>query len=157
MRKIVVYDEKLIPEYKTSWSMCMDLKSSEDCEIQPWEVKIIKTWIKTNFPSKIYARSSLSLKKRLVLMNSVWIIDEDYRGEIWVIIWNMSWIIQRIEKYERIAQMEIIEAVTSWDDKTFNSNIFNEKIKVLSKEEWETFGGDENLDRTWWFWSTWNL
>ncbi len=95
-----------LPTKWSEWATCYDLRCSEETIILPWEVKLIPTGVKTNFASKIYARSSLAFKRKLMLANSVWIIDADYRNEIKVMVYNFWTMEQIIEENERIAQIE---------------------------------------------------
>lgn len=168
MRIIAVYDKNFTPEYKTNGSICMDLKSAYNTTIQPWKTEIIATWVKTNFPSKIYPRSSLCIKKNLIMPNSVWIIDEDYRWEVWVILHNIWLNPVTILAWERIAQMETLDVYSVaeddfWDDIQeirsikFVDNQENDEVKIISRREWYDFWKDEDLERTWWFWSTWSF
>ena len=153
MREIVVYDANLAPQYKTPWSLCMDIKTAENIKINPWETKIVKTWIKTNFPSKVYLRSSISLKG-LIMPNSVGIIDSDYRWEIWIIIQNTSNTPINFEKYDRIGQMESLYVSNKQNIKSKRFSKHKDDLCVLKKEAWNTYWENENLERTWWFWST---
>ena len=142
MKRVVTYDETLKPEKKTRWAICYDLKAAEDVVIQPWEIKIVKLWIKTNFAWKLYSRSSLPIKKWLIIANWVGIIDEDFRHEAWIILYNTKSEPVEIKFWERIAQMEVL-----WDDDSIE--IFVDKNLY---EKWEEI---EKTERKWGFWSTW--
>lgn len=103
---LVTYDKNLLPKKWSEWATCLDLFVAEEIEIFPWEVVLVPTWIKTDFASKIYARSSLAYKRKLMLANNIGIIDKDYRWEIKVMLWNFGNTIQILEKWERVAQIE---------------------------------------------------
>lgn len=57
---------------------------------------------------RLHARSGLALKRGLVLANAEGIVDADYQNEIFVLLHNTSYIIQKIQKGDRIAQAEIV-------------------------------------------------
>lgn len=112
MDKIIICAQKteLLPEKKTAEAMCRDLKTREDFNIKPGELKLIKSGIKTYIPTgrscKMYARSSLPIKNGLMLANNVGIIDSDYRGEYLMQIYNFSDKEISIEAYTRLCQLE---------------------------------------------------
>jgi len=114
MEKIIVcsYDKKFLPEKKSLWAVCWDLRIVENIEIDVWELKIIWTGIKTFFPrwrhSKVYIRSGLPVKFGLTLANSVAVIDADYRWEYMVQLYNFWTEKMFLEKNTRIAQLEIL-------------------------------------------------
>jgi dUTP pyrophosphatase len=88
-------DKASIPTYGTDKSAGLDLYSLEDIIIYPNEPTLIKTGISVKLPEgtvmKICSRSGLALKYGIIVLNAPGIIDEDYRGEIGVIIlWNGS-------------------------------------------------------------------
>lgn len=110
--KMVVEDDSLTPEYKTSGSSGADLKANEDCVLQPLERKLIKTGVRVGIPQgfegQVRARSGLSAKKGLSLVNGIGTIDSDYTGEILVSMINLSNEPQEIHKGDRIAQLVIV-------------------------------------------------
>ena len=140
MKIIVTFDDILKPEKRTSWSLCYDLVAADSKVINPWKCKIIPLGIKTNFAWKLFIRSSLPLKKNLMLANSVWIIDDDYRDEAWAILYNFWSTSIEVKFWERIAQMEVL----CWDNIEIivDKDLF-ENRKILKK-----------TDRKWWFGST---
>lgn len=101
-----------IPMYKTEDSACFDLISNESHVYKKNELYNLGTGLRTELPKGfcllVFARSSLGQKK-LIIPNSVGIIDADYRGEIKVplISFNEEDIV--IEKNERIAQAMLIK------------------------------------------------
>ena len=142
MKKVVTYNKDLIPEKWTPNALCYDLKSAEDIRINPGEVKIVKLWIKTNFAWRLYSRSSLPLKKHLMVANSVWIIDEDYRNEAWVILYNFWTEPVDISFWERLCQMEIVDHDDIQDI-------------IVDHNTFENWAEIEQSERKWGFGSTW--
>ena len=121
------------PKRATAGSACCDLYSClgpDGLHILPGERKAIPTGIILEIPEKhvvkVFARSGLSLKKGLVLANSVGIIDHDYREELYVLMMNVGNTVQHIEHGERIAQM-MLEKVLDFD--------LNETLEKPSKIE----------------------
>ncbi len=113
--KIITKDDSddLIPIYATDSSAGADLKADilDDIELLPHESVLIPTGIfveiPKNFEIQIRPRSSLALKHKVTVLNSPGTIDQDYRGEIKVILINHSNDIFKITKKMRIAQMII--------------------------------------------------
>ncbi len=139
--KVISYDENLLPMKGTSNSLCLDLKSAENVVINPGEVKLVWLGIKTDFAWKLYVRSSLPLKKGLMLANSVGIIDADYRNEAKAMLYNFTDTPVEIKRWERIAQMEVI-----WDD--------CELIKLVDKNLYDNWEKENVTERQWGFGST---
>lgn len=112
MEKIVICaaEAALIPEKKTAEAMCRDIKTREKVTLQPGEIKLIKSGIKTYIPTgrccKMYARSSLPIKNGLMLGNHVGIIDSDYRGEYLMQMYNFTDKEVSIDAYTRLCQLE---------------------------------------------------
>ena len=105
------------PFYATQGSAGMDLSAciDEPVTIKKGEIKIIPTGIAISLPSNeyvayVYARSGLAIKHGIGLLNSVGVIDSDYRGEICVGVIKQTDPEYTIEPFERIAQM-VIEPV----------------------------------------------
>jgi len=102
-----------LPAYQTTGSAGMDLCAflSGDVILQPFERKLIPTGLFIALPEGIEAqirpRSGLAIKKGLTCLNAPGTIDSDYRGEIKVILINLSAEAQTISNGERIAQMVI--------------------------------------------------
>lgn len=102
-----------LPEYKTQYSAGMDIKAytKENITIKAGEIKLIKTGLAialpNGFEAQIRSRSGLSLKNGIIVLNSPGTIDSDYRGEIGIIIMNVSQNDFIVEPNMRIAQMII--------------------------------------------------
>lgn len=112
---IVVEDDSLTPEYKTVGSSGADLKANEDYVFQPLERKLVATGVKVSIPQgfegQVRARSGLSAKKGLTLVNGIGTIDSDYTGEIFVSMINLSNEPQEVHKGDRIAQLIIAPVI----------------------------------------------
>ena len=83
--------------------------------MQPLERKLIKTGVRVGIPQgfegQVRARSGLSAKKGLTLVNGIGTIDSDYTGEILVSMINLSNEPQEIHKGDRIAQLVIVPII----------------------------------------------
>lgn len=102
-----------LPRYETSGSAGMDLRANieETLTLSPLERQLVPTGLFIELPqgyeAQIRPRSGLAIKKGLSLVNTPGTIDSDYRGEIKVIMINLSGEEQSIAPGERIAQMVI--------------------------------------------------
>ncbi|MCQ2074951.1 MAG: dUTP diphosphatase [Bacteroidaceae bacterium] len=102
-----------LPEYATALSAGMDLRANIDGPIvlKPMERRLIPTGLFISLPrgyeAQVRPRSGLAIKKGVTVLNSPGTIDADYRGEIGVILINLSGEDFIIEDGERIAQMVI--------------------------------------------------
>lgn len=111
--KIINKSKHALPEYATSSSAGMDLRANIDESIilKPLERKLIPTGLfielPVGFEAQIRPRSGLAIKKGITVLNSPGTIDADYRGEICVILINLSQDDFVIEDGERICQMVI--------------------------------------------------
>ena len=114
-----------LPKRQTALSAGYDLAAAEMVTIMPGEVALVPTPFKAYMPNgevlKLYARSSLAVKKKLTLPNAVGSIDADYvdnpanEGQIFVALLNFGATATTIEKGERIAQ-GIFEKFLTVDD-----------------------------------------
>lgn len=111
--KIVNHSHHALPEYATPLSAGMDLRANLDSPItlDPQERYLVPTGLFISLPegyeAQIRPRSGLALKKGITVLNSPGTIDADYRGEIGVILVNLSAEPFVINDGERIAQMVI--------------------------------------------------
>jgi dUTP pyrophosphatase len=102
-----------LPAYETSGSAGMDIRANLDqpIDIEPLGRVLIKTGLfielPNGFEAQIRTRSGMALKKGLSVLNSPGTIDADYRGEIGVILVNISNEKKEIKNGDRIAQMVI--------------------------------------------------
>jgi len=115
--KIVNRSRHALPEYATAHSAGLDLRANLDEKIilKPLERKLIPTGLFIELPvgyeAQIRPRSGLAIKKGITILNSPGTIDADYRGEIRVILVNLSSDDFIIEDGERICQMVIASHV----------------------------------------------
>lgn len=111
--KIVNTSNNPLPSYQTKGSAGLDLRAYLEAPItlQPLERMLIPTGLYMELPhgyeAQIRPRSGLAYKKGLSLPNTPGTIDSDYRGELKVILINLSPESQTIQTGERIAQMVI--------------------------------------------------
>jgi len=104
-----------LPKYETGASAGMDVKAvlEENITLQPLERTLIKTGLFLEIPegyeAQVRPRSGLALKKGLTVLNSPGTIDADYRGEVGVILVNLSNEAVTIEPGERVAQLVFAE------------------------------------------------
>jgi len=111
--KIVNKSKHQLPSYSTDLSAGMDLRANLETPIlmKPLERKLVPTGIYIELPERFEAqirpRSGLALKHGLTVLNTPGTIDADYRGEIRVILINLSDTDFVIEDGERICQMVI--------------------------------------------------
>tara|TARA_B100001939_G_scaffold259520_1_gene226550 strand:- start:5539 stop:5970 length:432 start_codon:yes stop_codon:yes gene_type:complete len=110
-----------LPKYETLLSAGMDLRASleEAIIIQPFQRLVVKTGLfislQKGYEAQIRSRSGLALKKGISVLNSPGTIDADYRGEIGVILINLSDTDFEINSGDRIAQMIIAKhEIISW-------------------------------------------
>lgn len=154
---ICTYDESLLPEKKTDWAACFDFKAAKEITIPAKSVLLIPSWVRTSMPIwwvlKLYPRSSLP-KKWLIFPHSVWIVDADYRWDIFIQVYNFKDQDITIEKWERIAQWEFSPCFVksgvygSW-------YIPNLKV-IVDQLEYDNFALNYSTQRgEWWHWSTW--
>ena len=130
--KIINKSNHKTPSYETSASAGMDLKAnlSESVVLQPLSRAIIKTGLHIalpqNFEAQIRPRSGLAAKHGITVLNSPGTIDADYRGEIGVILVNISNENFTINDGDRIAQMIIAKFEhTKWDE----VNVLDETLR----------------------------
>lgn len=99
------------PKYATSGSAGSDLCSSIDVEIRSHETVLIPTGLHIQLPdgyeAQVRSRSGLALKYGLMVLNSPGTIDNDFRGEIGVIMHNVSDTPYHFHKGDRIAQLVV--------------------------------------------------
>lgn len=111
--KVVNKGNQQLPEYATPLSAGMDLRANigEDIVLRPMERRIVPTGLYIALPAgyeaQVRPRSGLALKHGITVLNSPGTIDADYRGEIGVILVNLSNQPFVVEDGERIAQMVI--------------------------------------------------
>lgn len=111
--KVVNKGHQPLPQYATALSAGMDLRANIDAPIilKPLERKLVPTGLHIALPAgyeaQVRPRSGLALKKGITVLNTPGTIDADYRGEIGVVLINLSQDDFVVEDGERIAQMVI--------------------------------------------------
>ena len=111
--KIINKSNNQLPAYETASSAGMDLRAFTDADIvlKPFERKLIPTGLYIELPdgfeAQIRPRSGLAIKRGITVLNSPGTIDADYRGEIKVILINLSNDDFTIKSGDRICQMVI--------------------------------------------------
>ena len=134
--KVINRSKHPLPEYKTKYSAGMDIRANieEPIVLKPLERKLIPTGLFIELPegyeAQIRPRSGLALKKGITLLNTPGTIDADYRGEIGVIMVNLSSEEFVVEDGERIAQMLISRY----------EQVVWEEVQVLNETERGTGG-----------------
>ncbi len=120
--KIINNSSNALPAYETIGSAGMDLRANlqETVKLEPMQRALIPTGLFIELPlgyeAQVRPRSGLAIKYGITCLNSPGTIDSDYRGEIKIILINLSNEVFMIQHGERIAQM-IIQPVTqaTWE------------------------------------------
>ena len=120
--KIINNSHHPLPKYATADSAGMDLRANldEPITLAPMERRLIPTGLYIALPAgyeaQVRPRSGLALKHGIGVLNSPGTIDADYRGEIGVILVNLSQVPFVVQDGERIAQMVIARHETAeWE------------------------------------------
>ena len=117
-------EDVTIPQFKTEGSAGMDVQSREDFILKPGHFKIVKTGlscaVEPGYELQVRPRSGLAAKNGVTVLNTPGTIDSDYRGELKVILINLSDRDFVVNSGERIAQI-IVSPVTVADFKITDS------------------------------------
>jgi dUTP pyrophosphatase len=111
--KVINKGKQQLPAYATKQSAGMDLRANIDeaVELKPLERRLVPTGLYMALPegyeAQVRPRSGLALKHGITVLNTPGTIDADYRGEVGVVLVNLSNDPFSIEPGERIAQMVI--------------------------------------------------
>jgi len=109
--RIINQSKNLLPAYETGLSAGMDVRANldEPVILKPLDRALIKTGLFLEIPEgyecQVRPRSGLAFKKGVTVLNSPGTIDADYRGEVGVILVNLSSEPFTVEHGERIAQL----------------------------------------------------
>ena len=134
--QIINNSKHSIPQYETSQSAGMDIRANIDAPItlKPLDRVLVKTGLyialQPGYEAQVRPRSGLAFKKGITVLNSPGTIDADYRGEIGVILVNLSSENFVIEDGERVAQL----VIAKYEQVTF------EEVEVLSETKRGTSG-----------------
>lgn len=127
--KVINKSKHDLPEYETEQSAGMDIRAniSEPITLKPLERALIKTGLfialEKGVEAQVRPRSGLSYKNGITVLNSPGTIDADYRGEIGVILVNLSNDDFIVEDGERIAQLVIARHEQGkWDEVSVLNN-----------------------------------
>ena len=130
--KIINKSKNPLPKYQTELSAGMDISANltENITLKPLERKLIPTGLFLELPegfeAQIRPRSGLAIKNGITVLNAPGTIDADYRGEIGVILVNLSAEDFTINSGDRIAQMVIAKYETAeWQ----NADALNETAR----------------------------
>ena len=138
--RIINHSNNPLPAYATEGSSGMDIRAylKSAVELKPLERALIPTGLSIQLPdgfeAQIRPRSGLAIKQGITCLNSPGTVDSDYRGEIKVILINLSNTAQVINSGDRIAQMVIA--------KTEQAHLFS--VTALT----ETVRGDGGFGHT---------
>jgi len=120
--RIVSKSKHALPEYSTAFSAGMDLRANIDAPVvlKPLQRALIPTGLFIELPkgyeAQIRPRSGLALKKGISVLNTPGTIDADYRGEVGIILVNLSDEDFVVNDGERVCQMVIAKHETiSWE------------------------------------------
>ena len=111
--KVINIGHQPLPEYATEQSAGMDLRANLEApvELHPLQRRLIPTGLHIALPqgyeAQVRPRSGLALKRGITVLNSPGTIDADYRGEVGVVLVNLSDETFIVNDGERIAQMVI--------------------------------------------------
>jgi len=111
--KIINKSAHALPHYETIASAGMDLRANiqENIILKPMERAIVPTGLFLELPigteAQVRPRSGLAAKKGITVLNAPGTVDADYRGEVGVILVNLSTEVFIVENGERIAQLVI--------------------------------------------------
>ena len=117
--KIINRSKHALPKYQTAFSAGMDLYANLDAPVtlKPLERKLIATGLLMELPqgyeAQVRPRSGLAIKNGITVLNTPGTIDADYRGEIGVILVNLSAESFTVNDGDRIAQMVIAKHETA--------------------------------------------
>ena len=132
--KIINKSNNPLPHYATIGSAGMDIYAflEQPIAIAPFERVLIPTGLYIELPqgyeAQLRARSGTALKKGLILPNAPATIDSDYRGEIKVILANISNETQTVASGDRIAQMVVARhEIVTWQIQEELSNTKRDK------------------------------
>ncbi|KXX68797.1 dUTP diphosphatase [Flammeovirga sp. SJP92] len=120
--KVINKSHHPLPQYQTPLSAGLDLRAvlEEPVELKPLERKLIPTGLYIELPegyeAQVRPRSGLAFKHGLTVLNSPGTVDADYRGEVKVLLVNLSNDVFKIEDGERVAQLIVAKHETvEWE------------------------------------------
>jgi len=128
-----LHPDAIMPQRATPKSSGLDLSALEKSIILPGQTKLIKTGIAFDIPEgyevQVRPRSGLSLKTPLRLANSIGTVDQDYQGDVSVLLWNSGDGLVIVEAGQRIAQAVLcpivlpeVEIIKEFSSETIRAN-----------------------------------
>lgn len=124
--KIVNKSSNELPQYSTQHAAGMDLRANltEEIVLEPFDRRLVPTGLFIELPlgyeAQVRPRSGLAIKKGITVLNSPGTIDADYRGEIMVILINLSTEKFVVRHGERIAQIVVAaHEIVNWEKVEF--------------------------------------
>lgn len=121
--KVINHSDNELPGYATEGSAGMDIRAhlQEPIHLRPFERQLIPTGLFMELPmgyeAQVRPRSGLAIKQGITCLNSPGTIDSDYRGELKVILINLSQEVQTLRPGDRIAQLIVSPVVrTAWEN-----------------------------------------
>jgi dUTP pyrophosphatase len=130
-----LHEDAIIPKYHSKGAAGFDFHALEDMEIAPGETKLIKTGlsfeIEEGFELQVRPRSGTSLKTKLRLANSPGTIDADYRGEVCIIMDNIS---EEADTHHRIAGNPCINFIFIKKGERYAQGVFAAVIRADFEE-----------------------
>jgi dUTP pyrophosphatase len=114
-----LHAEARLPEYKSHDAAGADLYAclSESMVIAPYGIALVPTGFAMEIPSgyqgEVRARSGLTLKEGIFVLNGPGTIDADYRGEVKVILGNFTSEAKTIHHHDRVAQLVIMPVIVA--------------------------------------------
>lgn len=110
---IKMNDDAIIPDYAHEGDAGMDLYSCEECEIAPMEYRKVGTGLIMELPKgtegQVRTKSGIAFNNGVFVLNTPGTVDENYRGEVGVILYNLGKQPFVIKKGQKIAQLVINE------------------------------------------------
>ena len=107
--KVINKSENALPRYETPQSAGMDLRANADVTLNPLERVLIPTGLFLEIPEgyegQVRPRSGLAIRNGITVLNAPGTIDADYRGEVCVILINLSKETFLVHKGDKIAQL----------------------------------------------------
>jgi len=120
---VKLHEDAIIPAYQTAGAAGADIHArlDEPVTLQPLERRMIPTGLAMSIPEgyevQIRARSGMSIKHGITMVNGIGTIDADYRGEVAALVVNLSQEEFTIEPGMRIAQMVVTKyEYTGWNE-----------------------------------------
>lgn len=138
-----IHPRAKLPKFAHVTDACADLHAVEDITIPPHETRLVSTGIVLELPpnceGQVRPRSGLALKHQMIILNSPGTIDAEYRGEVKVILHNLSSHEFRVQTGDRIAQLAV---------RPVPSVIFEEQGEISSTTRGEGGFGSTGINTT---------